>query len=121
MISVYSREVVGYNTRRYCVPPKDNNLQNYGTHNQNIGIHTIHPFSSDLPSFTFTRACVYIKFYAVLSHVVSCIHHHSKDSKQFHHHKVPSCCSFITIPTPPPTLSPQNAFLTIINFYNNHN
>lgn len=59
---------------------------------------TIHLSYSDLPSFTSTHLCVYL----VVCNFVTCIaivcnYHHSQDTKQCHHYKVPYCPFYFII------------------------
>lgn len=60
--------------------------------NQKIYISIINRTYSDSISCTYTRVCVCVN--VVLSHVVSCSHHHYQDIELFHHHKSLLCYSF---------------------------
>lgn len=88
VVSVGSHEVVEHNTERSCVSSKGNTLQNYGTHNQNIGIDADDTSDSDFPSFMHVCPSMYL----VVFNFFTCVCHRAVPSLKssfllsFHNH-----------------------------------
>lgn len=79
-------------------------------YNNEIGIDKLHWSCVDFPVLSVNLSTVYLILYDFIPHVGSCIHHHSQDLVQSHHHKI-LCLSFsnhtyfLLIPFPNPQLS----------------
>lgn len=67
-------------------------------HNQHIDTDTIYQSYSSFSSFT-SMCVLYIVLYNFVMYVGSCIHHHSQDAKQSHHHQDASGSPFVTTPS----------------------